>query len=428
MFLKYTKYIISEKKIDKGLIIALSLITLLIVIAGCFALFKIPIQEKILGRIELYGFGISREIKSPSEGLINLLVNENDTVVVAQVLATIDWNVSTETLSKLEKICNNSNSQSTDSFSSQLITSLKELLNEDLKQLKIPILEYLEGIEEYGEYLQTYDPENFIKNLSTRIVATKDLEGQYTQLLNESNKQKKLLQNILERDSLLLAEGGISKSSFENKQTSLIENEILKYNVNLSQKANKIQTIALQIEIDQIRKEFEQNKLNRIHELNKLLREIKSQYLILSKNHLIAANSSGKIRMPENLKSGDLIKPGDRLMYIVQHKENHESFMYVAPNRAKEIKTDMQVYISLDDFSPKNIGYVYAKVLNVSEIPVEGYYKVNLDVSYPLISSFGQSITPKVLLTGQGKVLTSRYSLFKYVQRSLRYEFNKLEN
>lgn len=106
-----------------------------------------------------------------------------------------------------------------------------------------------------------------------------------------------------------------------------------------------------------------------------------------------------------------------------QKQEKTSSEMFIVSNNAGKIKPGMMVRIGLSEFDQKEYGIYYTSIKSISDIPQNGKYRVLLECSLPITTSYNIELPQKDIYNGKGEVLIGKINLFTKISREI--QFNK---
>ena len=114
-------------------------------------------------------------------------------------------------------------------------------------------------------------------------------------------------------------------------------------------------------------------------------------------------------------------------MYLSTANANNEvqSEMFVDALNAGKIKKDMNVRIGLSEFNQREFGIYYTTVKSISEVPQDGKYKVTLDCTLPLTTSYDLSLPDRNTYNGRGEIMVGKINLFTKISREIQFNQSK---
>lgn len=390
-------------------------------------LLLLPIQDTIKGDVIIYVSGQPLKVRADNAGVYNSYIHDNDIVDKDQLIATIDVDVSQGDLDLLHRFVQDQLSDIDWRQTDKLLTSIRELVTRDFREIN-PNLYGLSDIIQQLEILdESSRPGEVIASLDKALGVKYNQLSHYASLKDNQTDILKLLQDQLRLDSILYQQDGISKRAYLDRRQALMEqhSKILESDVlssGIQGEVAEVEQVKAQLNQD-YRTKTEELKLRAIDQIG-AIRLAYRQYL---DDYIITAPISGKVSVLDEVDDQDQVESGTVLLYITpRQKQNRSSSeLYVAADNAGKIEPGMKVRIGLNEFDQKEFGIYYTEVRSISEVPVEGRYRIDLELDLPIKTSYNISLPTRQTYNGDGEILLGKINLLTKISREIKYNRDK---
>lgn len=389
------------------------IVFLLILIAIVLSNF-IKYPDIVLGEIIITSSSPPVKLVSKSEGKIQkLLVANNQLIKPDDVLAVIENPSNFEHILQVEKI--------TEILLNNivLLESLKDLSITDNLNLGDITLQYLMFLKSYKD-LKLY--QEFNPQLKELVLLEKQLKEQ-NNLLNKYINQDNIYSeehSLIERDFLrtqsLFDSKTISASEYENKKKEYLsskrnveQHKIMVSNTKIT--INNLETNKLQIKIQ----EFEQsNRLSQ--ELINNLKTLQNQIRYWKQSYMLQSPIEGNVSFISIWSENQHIKLGEEVFKIVpMQKLNFVGKAKIPIQNSGKVKVGQSVNIKLNNYPFQEYGIIEGIVKNISEVPNQDKYNVDIELINGLESSYRKNLPYKEEMTGTVEVITEKLTVMERI-------------
>jgi HlyD family secretion protein len=391
-----------------GILMLFFIVTLLLLGAW---IFKIPDVKR--AEIFVTTMQPAADIESRSDGKIEkLLTEDNEHVKKEQVLAVIENPADYEDVKLLKAQFQNFTLQP------DRLPELKLQINgkANLGMIQPDYAAFYKNYRDYREFLQLdyhqrkielleQEHEQYIKysaNLDTRASI---LEEEY-----------KLTRNQFVRDSTLFMQGVVSESDFEDTKSKMLSSRA-GWQAMISLKTEndiKIAGILEQILELQLRRQEQLTTLTT--SVEEALNRVKASLSIWEKQYLIVAPIDGQVTFNKIWSVNQNIKAGEKVMTIIPSEQGEYIGKIQLPvTGAGKVKEGHQVNIRFENFPYLEFGMVKGEVSNVSKVPQDDYYTVEVVLPDGLMTYYGVEISFSQNMQGQAEILTDKMRLLQRV-------------
>lgn len=272
----------------------------------------------------------------------------------------------------------------------------REFLDLNYHQRKIELLR-----EEYTQYLA------YSGNLDTRAAILKE--------------DYELAEKQYQRDSLLFRQGVVSESNYETSKAGMLTKragwqEILSYKAE-----NEIKRAGIREQILEMELKEQEHATKLFTSLEEALNRLKAAIASYEKQYLIIAPISGQVTFNQFWSKNQNVRTGEKVMTIIPHDEGQLVGKISLPLRgAGEVQEGQQVNIRFDNFPYMEYGMVRGEVSNVSKVPQDNFYTVEVSLPMGLRTYYGLDIEFSQNMQGQAEILTDKDRLLQRIFNPLR--------
>jgi HlyD family secretion protein len=235
-------------------------------------------------------------------------------------------------------------------------------------------------------------------------------------------EELKIAQSAYEREKQLYQKGVISKSEME-----LAENTLL----NTRQSLQQIRTSMAsdQIESGQLKKSVSKLDIQYEREKNSLLSELKTAYNELlatienwEQAYLLVSPVNGTVTFNTFWTNNQFVNAGDKVLAVIpQHPGEIIGRIQCPASMSGKITQNHRVNIKLSGYPYTEYGTLQGKVRNISLIPNENNYSIDIILPDRLKTNTGKTLNFTGELTGQAEIITDDRSLFSRILSPLKY-------
>ncbi len=238
-----------------------------------------------------------------------------------------------------------------------------------------------------------------IRNVQRKIDNTKDKTRRLQEQLSLEFTEVRRIENLYRNGAKAITDVNKAKARYKNLERSLddIKAEELSYIGEIDRLEEK------KLEIQRGKIEGGNDKWIQVQQsLNKLAGEID----IWKKKYLITAPIDGKVTFFEPRTELQYINAGEELLMIVPEKEKILGRMKLPITGAGKVKNNQVVNILLHEFPAKEFGVVKGKISNISIIPRDNVYMVDVVLPDGLITTYKDTLSFKQEMSGIAEIIT----------------------
>ena len=234
-------------------------------------------------------------------------------------------------------------------------------------------------------------------------------------------KRKKLLSSETEiaekkydRNLLLLEDNLISNTDFEDVEVVVSQYKRQLESLSSEIIDNEIRINQLQIQILELRKGRDYEVRSQIETVKISIQNVQQDIIEWKNKFLILAPISGYISLSKNWDEKQYLKLNEEVLTILPENIADEligKLLMPAAGLGK-IKIGQRVNIELDGFTYQEFGHVLGRIDQISILPQDEFYVVDIILINELETTFNKIIEFKPEMTGIGFIITEEKKLF----------------
>lgn len=401
-----------------GMILFLFLLALLIF--GSWV-FKYPDIKR--ARVLITSVNPAADIEARTSGkIMGLFVNDNELVAEGDVLAVIENPASYEDVLELK-----SGILVFDTISIvDVEADLPELRSAQLGTIQTDYSIFLKAFRDYTEFRRLDYHQRRIVLLRSEL----DRQREYARSLNErariTEEEYNLAQRQANRDADLYIESVVSQSAMEKSHSAMLGKrnqwqEIVSLIAENNISVGRIQEQIVDLELKQ--QEEQSRSINILEEsLNNLSASIDSW----EQTFLLVAPVSGAVTFTRFWSANQNVEIGEKVLTIVPVESGSMIGKIDLPTEgAGKVKPGHQVNIQFDNYPHLQYGMVKGYVSNISKVPDDDFYMVEVELPTGLHTYYNIDIPFSQNMQGQAEILTDKMRMLERVLNPIKSAISK---
>jgi len=393
-----------------GLYLLLFMIVIFIFLA---CIIKYP--DKIISRAVLTSYSPPVKLYAEVDGFIEkLFVTDSQYVIKDHILCVIRSSSNYKDVLFIDSLLNKEDNYFYDSC---LLN--KKLILGELQPYYVDLLKVLENYDEFNK-MSIYPQ----KILAKKVECEKYLN--YLNKLNEEFKvyktSYKLAYSKFKRDSLLKLSNIISDVDYENSLNSLVEKEYELSKIETEIALTKVNIEEIKQEIMDLEFKYKEKEKDFIVEIKKYKNILKAAIKDWKKKYLLISPINGIVTFTKFWNENQYVFKDDLLLTIIPKiTDKIIGRVIVKASGAGKIKIGIPVIITLDNYPFYEFGNIKGYVSNISLVPIDEKYI--LEVSFPngLKTSFNKIIPFSQEMPGTAEIIIEKKSLMSKILEPLKY-------
>jgi multidrug resistance efflux pump len=391
-----------------GILMLLGVILLLLL--GSIV-FKVPDVRR--ARITVSSLQPPAEIEARAAGHIEaLLVSDNEKVPPGKVLAVIENPADFKDIMGLKEELH-----------------LVELPTDTIPELELPVngdadlgpvqAEYATFYKNYRDYREfielSYHQRKIdllLKQLDQYEIFSKNLDTRAEILYEDYELSRKQYM----RDSVLFEQDVVAESVYEDSRAQMLAKRA-SWQAMLSLKAeNDIKIAGLQEQVLEMELKQREQLAQLTTSLEESLNNVNAAIATWETQYLIISPIEGQVTFNEIWSENQNVKAGDKVMTIIPGESNTLIGKIRLPLMgAGEVEEEQPVNIRFDNFPHLKYGMVKGTVSNVSKVPQDNYYTVEVKLPEGLKTYYNIEIDFSQNMQGDAEIITDRMRLIQRI-------------
>jgi len=396
-----------------GILIFFLVISLLLI--GAWAL-KMPDVKK--AGISVTSVQPAIEIEARVDGKVDVLfISDNEEVAEQQVLAVIENPADFEDVTGLKYLL--------EKFELP-VAKIDEIDlpvngNADLGMVQSAYATFYKNYRDYAEFILLNYHQRKIELLAQENDQYMSYSGNLDKRAAILHEEYNLAYKQFKRDSALFIQGVVSESSHEETQSKMLSKlggwqEILSLKTENEIKIAGVREKILEMEL---KKQEQYSQLST--SLEEALNNLNASIASWEKLYLIVTPISGHVTFNKIWSENQNVKTGEQVMTVIPDVRSDYLGKIMLPLKgAGEVKEGQQVNIRFDNFPYLEYGMVRGEVSNISKVPQDKYYTVEVSLPDGLETYYGYEIDFSQNMQGQAEILTDKMRLLQRIFNPVR--------
>jgi len=355
-----------------------------------------------------------------------LLVEDNEKVKSGQLIALIENPANFQDVQELKTIIDQAqpyfdtlNFNPPLRFNDNLQLGTIQQFYQDFRTKHKEILAFLEQNYYQRKIESLQEQLNYGKILYDRLWQQKDaVQREY-----EIKKQ-----NYKRQQRLVMGEV-ISTTELEKAESEMLskESELNQLHSGLAQK--QIDLKELEQQIIEAEKDFEDLKIRHQSELLEYFNNLRSEISNWELTYLMRSPIEGIITFNKFWSENQNVTAGKNVFTVVPKTVGELIGKVELPVRGSgKVEPGLNVNVKFDNYPYMEYGLVRAKVSNVSLVPEDNFYMVEVYFPNGLVTNYGDDLTMQNQLTGNAEIITQDLKLIQRIFNPLKALWNERVN
>lgn len=376
--------------------------------------------DEIGGDLRLHYHDPSTGISVPQSGRIShLYVANGDTVVKGQRIAEVQSSVPEADFALLNIVLG--------AMDTLPLESALDLLPDSLQ---------------LGELQATFEGLCAVREQAANFYAFNNTPEELRLLANQIEAEGKMINSILRKIVLVEAELQLSEEQLQHYEQFLEEKVIAKpeYNEILASYHTKLKELenlkSRRIESDlqvlvhetkrlEVQSNYHGDKANIEQSYLAALRGLKSRVAVWDQQYVMTTPIAGVVSQHTVISKGMFADAGQTLLTVAPLADSLTAYAYIEGSGMGKLICGQKVRLELDAYPVAEYGTLYGTVEYISLVPIEGEYRVTIQLPSRLITSYGVTITSAPKMEGTCFIITDSKSLLYRLMQRLRFAIDR---
>jgi multidrug resistance efflux pump len=383
--------------------------------------FKYPDTKK--ARIVVTSVNPPADIKARATGkIVRLFVNNNEAVQNGDVLVMLENPAAYDDVVQLK------NSLTfLDSIDMEEITEdLPELRNAQLGTIQSDYSIFLKEYRDYMEFIRIDYHQRKIQTARTEL----ETQQEYTRSLSErlyiQQQAYEMASRQFNRDFTLREQGVISDSDLEGSRSVMLTEQDKSQEIISQMAGNNISIARTQNQIVDLELRQQEENSGMISGMEEAYNNLKASISSWEQNFLLVAPVSGSVTFTKFWSENQNVKAGEKVLTIIPAESGSTLGKISLPlEGAGKVKIGDQVNIQFDNYPHLEYGMVKGYVRDISEVPDDGFYTVEVDFPNGLQTYYDYDIQFSQNMQGNAQIFTDKKRMLLRVLEPIRSAISK---
>jgi multidrug resistance efflux pump len=398
----------------------LFLVLLALLLFGSWV-FKYPDTKK--ARIVVTSANPPADVEARATGkIVRLFVEDKQLVQDGEVLAMLENPAAYDDVVQLQ-----SSLIFLDSIAMRDITEdLPDLKNVKLGNIQADYSIFLKEYRDYMEFIRIDSHQRRIQTARTELEKQQEFTRTLSERASTQDRAYDLSLRQYNRDATLYEQEVISSSELEessaemlaerNKQQEIIS-QLAENNVSIARTENQIVELEL--------RQQEENS-GMISGMEESYNNLKAAISSWEQNFLLVAPVSGSVTFTRFWSENQNVKAGEKVLTIIPAESGSLIGKISLPlEGAGKVKKGDQVNIRFDNYPYLEYGMVKGYVSNISEVPDNDFYIVEVEFPEGLLTYYNKDLHASQNMQGDAEIMTDKKRMLMRVLNPIRSAISK---
>ncbi|MDP2721233.1 MAG: HlyD family efflux transporter periplasmic adaptor subunit [Bacteroidales bacterium] len=306
---------------------------------------------------------------------------------------------------------------------SQPITGLQALASNgmNLGELQSYYSGFISNYNEYRNYTQLNYYDKKIDAIRQQIQDYKVYYGRTTDQKQTMMLDFQLAEKDYKRNQILFESLTILEAELEKSQSQYLSKKNAFESINTSLANINIQISQLENNILDLQLQDRQHKENLLISVNESYNNLKAQIAIWEQRYVLIAPISGICIFTKYWSENQHVVSGEKVITIVpKNTEKIIGKLLLPVTGAGKVKKGQRVNIKLSNFPYMEFGMLEGFVQNISSIPSENFYYVEVSFPNGIKTSYGVDIPFSQNMQGSAEIVTEDIRLLYRLMQPIR--------
>lgn len=264
------------------------------------------------------------------------------------------------------------------------------------------------------------------------VIADKSYNKIAIALQNQLHEYESLNAQIDEQNKIISQKTDLEKSKLTKDELLRNEKILSSRDLEESRKRYYDQLVALKnnqslltqnmLRSKEYEKNLVQNEKSYRDQLNESITNVRTSYELLStelyrweQKYIIKSPISGKANMMKYWAENQFVNDGDLMFTVVPASQNLLGKALIPVQNSGKLKIGQEAKIKLDNFPFQEFGIIRGTVTNISAIPIDGKYIVDIQLTSGNVTTYNKKLPDGVEFQGNVDIITQDVRLIQKI-------------
>ncbi len=226
------------------------------------------------------------------------------------------------------------------------------------------------------------------------------------------------------RDSILMSKGSISRAEFERRFSAYLQKQFEFENLLLRISNEKIKMLQLEQKLMDIELNFEEESRDIQIKLLEAIENLLSMIKAWEQKFVLKTPVDGIVTFSNIWDVTHNVIAGEKVMTVVPDSSSAMIGRMKLPVKGSgKVEPGLEVKIRFSNYPPSEYGIVKATIDNISLVPEDNYYFVEVSLPDGLETSYGKTLEFHPEMQGDAEIITEDVRLLMRIMRPLKALF-----
>ena len=303
----------------------------------------------------------------------------------------------------------------------EIIVKLEMETNYLLGEVQPLFAGFIKTHKDYQNFIELDYHAQKIASLHTEVKKQELHLTSLQQIRNILKRELELVSNQFERDSLLFVQGVIPLAEYEKSKTNWLTKEYEYEQARINESDTEIQIVKLNQDILDLELRAAEENRQQQNAWQESFDNVIARLSQWKQKYLLEAPIDGIVSFTTYWSVNQNVREGDRVMTVIPSDQGQILGKINLPiEGAGKVETGQPVNIRIDNFPYLEYGMVRGVIRNISLIPDDREYIVEVDLPEGLITYYDIEIPFKQEMQGTAEILTDRRRLLERIVAPIR--------
>lgn len=351
-----------------------------------------------------------------SGNLESLFVQEGDSVEKGDVIAIVQNTTNESDLEKIEGILESFLNRPTN-------LSLQFPETPDLGSLQSFYSDFVSNYKEYKLYASQGTNSASVGYIRDQIAQIEQMGFALNEQLADCNLELSTYYNNYLVDKNLYNQGVVSIRELQQTETLYFQKKADCENIVIQLNANDIRVQELNLEIFGLSSGDKELELKKYTELKESANKLKSEILLWKEQFIMTAPCGGQVSMNQLWSSSQYVNKDDEILSITQNNGQIKSRALLSNQNIGKVMPEQEVNIRFQSYNYMQYGQVQGEITNVSAVPRDGFYIVEISLVNGLTTTYGTQLRFQQGMVGTAQIITEKRSVLSRIFDKFKFIF-----
>ncbi len=303
---------------------------------------------------------------------------------------------------------------------------LPEMKNVKLGTIQSNYSIFLKSYRDYSEFRRLDYHQRRISLLRTELGRQQEYSRSLSERARITEEEYNLAQRQSSRDADLYMESVVSQADMEKSHSEMLSKRNKWQEIVSLIAENNINVGRIEEQIVDLQLKQQEEQSRNVNILEESFNNLKASIASWEQGYLLVAPVSGAVTFTSFWSENQNVEAGEKVLTVIPAESGSMVGKISLPTAgAGKVKIGHQVNIQFDNYPHLQYGMVKGYVSNISEVPDDNYYTVEVELPTGLRTYYDIEIEFSQNMQGQAEILTDKMRMLQRVLNPIRSAITK---